>query len=83
MYRLLEENQNHHLFFCKVCSNGSLKLGTMEVGAPRNHMKPSKDPEKKTKHERNVAVSQKPFSISSLVGKLSAIRSKDPSSGNY
>ena len=55
----------------------------MEVGAPRNHMKPSKDPEKKTKHERNVAVSQKPFSISSLVGKLSAIRSKDPSSGNY
>ena len=29
--------------FYKVCNNGSLKLGTIRVGAPMNHMAPSKD----------------------------------------
>ena len=67
------EKDDHH-FSCKVCNNGSLKLGTMGVWAPVNHIKPSKDNKKK---ERNLVVVQKSFSISSLVGKLSAVASKD------
>ena len=57
---------NHH-FCCKVCSNGWLKLGVMGVAAPMNHMKPSKDSNNKTKHERNLNVIKKSHSISSLM----------------
>ena len=57
---------NHH-FCCKVCNNGSLKLGVMGVAAPMNHMKPSKDSNNKTKHERNLNVIKKSHSISSLM----------------
>ena len=57
-------NDNHH-FCCKVCNNGSLKLGVMGVAAPMNHMKPSKDSNNKTKHERNLNVINKSHSMSS------------------
>ena len=57
---------NHH-FCCKVCNNGSLKLDVMGVAAPMNHMKPSKDSNNKTKHERNLNVIKKSHSISSLM----------------
>ena len=54
-------------FCCKVCNNGSLKLGVMGVAAPMNHMKPSKDSNNKTKHERNLNVIKKSYSIPSLM----------------
>ena len=41
-------------------------------------IKPNKDSRNKTKLERNLAVAQKSFSISSLVCKSSAVASKDP-----
>ena len=51
----------------------------MGVGAPMNHVNPSKDPKSKRKHEINLAVFQKKaFSISSLVSKSSEVASKDP-----
>lgn len=65
-------------FSRKVCNNGSLKLGTIGVGAPVNHINPSKDKKSKTKHGRNLIVVQKSFSISSLVSKSSAVASKGP-----
>ena len=48
----------------------------MGVGVPMNHMKPSKYSKNKTK--RNLAVIQKSFPASSLVGKSSALATKDP-----
>ena len=30
----IAKGKDNHLFSCKVCNNGSLKLGTMGVGAP-------------------------------------------------
>ena len=45
------EKDDHH-FSCKVCNNGSLKLGTMGVWAPVNHIKPSKDNKKKKKKKK-------------------------------
>ena len=64
-------NDDHH-FSCKVCNNRSLKHWTLGLEAPRNNMKPNKDPKNKTKHKRNFAVNQKSFLIFSLVGKSSA-----------
>ena len=71
---LLEEKTT--FFSCKVCNNGSLKLRTMGVGAPMNHMKSNKIKKIRAKRKRNLALVQKSFSISSLVGKSSAVTSK-------
>ena len=57
-------------FCCKVCNTGSLKLVTMGIGAPMNHMKTNKDTSSvKTKHERNLAIIRSSQSISALVPK--------------
>ena len=69
---LLEEKTT--FFSCKVCNNGSLRA--MGVGAPMNHMKSNKIKKIKAKHKTNLALVQKSFSISPLVGKLSAVTSK-------
>ena len=71
---LLEEKTT--FFSCKVCNNGSLKLRAMGVGAPMNHMKSNKIKKIKAKHKTNLALVQKSFSISPLVGKLGAVTSK-------
>ena len=74
------KGKDNTLFSCKVCKGWNLMLGKSGICAPNHHMKPSKEPGKKTKHGRRMDDVSKTSSIDAIL--TSSTVTEEPSTSS-